>query len=440
MIAARSFSIISGIIILLVSGLLSLVRIQPSEARLVAHSDFWDGSSDIHLRIPGTNYDANLTHHPAHDTQPTWSPDGKWIAFVSDRELTRKGGRAINELYIMRPNGTEVRKIGQSSPATGTRVISWSADSQWLYSRYITRGWWDTFVVHVPDGYSETLRHDTTFTLIAAWSPDENRLAYRTGMDDDLFIAIGQAVPSGASDVMDTEILLNSVDFIDYFVWSTDGQQIAYISHSRTGPLQYSLSLLTLGKGHAQLLYSSPHPFLDLLWAGESIVFLNSDGQSISLSTLQPDTLPHYGLSTTHTVSGQYSRIAWSPQQQSLAWVVFDNHQNTVYRLNLDGSSIQTLYQGTAPIQRVAWSSDGQWIFFGTGYREQTQLFQMRPDGTDLTYLTDTAFDWAIPVSPPINKSWQVCPLMAIGLTLGGLALLPQIRYFIRRTRQLGAR
>ncbi|MBI5928679.1 MAG: PD40 domain-containing protein [Chloroflexi bacterium] len=435
MILTRSFLIIGSIAILLTSGLLLWARAQPSEAHLVAHSDFWDGSSDIHLRIPSTHYDANLTHHPAHDTQPTWSPDGKWIAFVSDRETTRKGGHAINALYIMRPNGSDLHKVGLSSPATGTRVVSWSADSQWLYSRYVTRGWWDSYMVRVQDGYSETLWFDTTFTLYAAWSPEADRIAYRTGMDEDTVSSIGQASPSGAGGIVNTQILFNSEDVIDYLVWSADGRQIAFITHTRDANAQYALYVLAMGDNQARLLYASPRPFLDLTWTGSSISFLNTDNQAVSLYNIWPTSVtPNKPI---FSLAGQYGRIAWSASQQSLIFVNYDNHQNTVYRLKLDGSDVKFLYQSSTSIQRVNWSPDGKWVLIGMGYREQTQLYQMRPDGSEMTYLTDVAFDWDIPLSPAINKAWQGSLLAGIGVLMGSLAIVSQTGYRFSRARKL---
>jgi Tol biopolymer transport system component len=75
--------------------------------------------------IPIEGGDAvRITEGMAFDSQPAFSPDGKWIAFVSDRD----GGE---NLWICRPDGTEARQITKGkrnefvSPA-------WNPDSQYV--------------------------------------------------------------------------------------------------------------------------------------------------------------------------------------------------------------------------------------------------------------------------------------------------------------------
>jgi TolB protein len=40
------------------------------------------------------------------DYRPQWSPDGKWLAFTSNRD-------GNYEIYLMRPDGTELRNLTQ---------------------------------------------------------------------------------------------------------------------------------------------------------------------------------------------------------------------------------------------------------------------------------------------------------------------------------------
>jgi hypothetical protein len=51
----------------------------------------------------------------------------------------------------------------------------------------------------------------------------------------------------------------------------------------------------------------------------------------------------------------------------------------------------------------------------------------MHPDGSDLTYLTDTAFEWELPVSSPISLSLhaEITLLAGLLLTIIGIAPYP---------------
>ena len=45
-----------------------------------------------------------LTDDPGLDEYPTWSPDGQWIAFYSDRD-------GDLDIYIVRPDGSDLRQL-----------------------------------------------------------------------------------------------------------------------------------------------------------------------------------------------------------------------------------------------------------------------------------------------------------------------------------------
>ena len=80
------------------------------------------------IRIPGVLNDIyviditgenlrRLTDHPAQDLYPAWSPDGKWIAFWSNRD----GGNAV---YLMEADGTNSKRFANG------RSPEWSPDGQ----------------------------------------------------------------------------------------------------------------------------------------------------------------------------------------------------------------------------------------------------------------------------------------------------------------------
>ncbi|KAK4767366.1 hypothetical protein SAY86_015116 [Trapa natans] len=70
-----------------------------------------------------------LTDGPWSDTMCTWSPLGDWIAFASDRS---KPGSGSFELYLIRPNGTGLRKLVQSGSAGRANHPYFSPDGQSL--------------------------------------------------------------------------------------------------------------------------------------------------------------------------------------------------------------------------------------------------------------------------------------------------------------------
>jgi Tol biopolymer transport system component len=61
-----------------------------------------------------------LTRSKADDQMPTWSPDGRSIAFVSDRSDTK---RHDNEIWVVRADGSGLRRI--------THDAAWNLDPAW---------------------------------------------------------------------------------------------------------------------------------------------------------------------------------------------------------------------------------------------------------------------------------------------------------------------
>lgn len=82
------------------------------------------GLTDLYL-IPtdGAGAARQLTTSDASDTEPTWSPDGSLIAFVSKR-----GEDEAGQIYVISPNGGEARRI--TDVPTGASGPKWLGDSR----------------------------------------------------------------------------------------------------------------------------------------------------------------------------------------------------------------------------------------------------------------------------------------------------------------------
>ena len=83
-----------------------------------------------------------------HDSEPKWSPDGKWIAFLSERKASSgksddaddedKKNEGTSQLYLISPNGGEAFAITQGEE--DVHSFAWSANSQAIY--FATRQPW----------------------------------------------------------------------------------------------------------------------------------------------------------------------------------------------------------------------------------------------------------------------------------------------------------
>ena len=74
------------------------------DGRRMAYNSSRDGNSDIYVMNLKTKVSERLTNHPARDYSPAWSPDGRWIAFASERAGTF-------DIYKIKPSGANLQQL-----------------------------------------------------------------------------------------------------------------------------------------------------------------------------------------------------------------------------------------------------------------------------------------------------------------------------------------
>lgn len=67
-----------------------------------------------------------ITHGIAFDSQPAWSPDGAWLAYISDRS-------GAENVWISRPDGSDARPITDNDSVHEYVSPAWSPDGRTIY-------------------------------------------------------------------------------------------------------------------------------------------------------------------------------------------------------------------------------------------------------------------------------------------------------------------
>ena len=119
---------------------------------------------------PDGSEQVNLTQHPAGDLGAVWSPTGDQILFVSDRQGTR-----MRDLYLMDPDGSNVRRVFKRKITAWRGSATWSPDSKHFayVTRDRTRPKSDLYLGTFGEEDAELLSH----CVYPAWSPDGSEIA-----------------------------------------------------------------------------------------------------------------------------------------------------------------------------------------------------------------------------------------------------------------------
>jgi TolB protein len=116
-----------------------------------------------------------LTHNPARDLFPTWSPDGHTIAFVRES----KPGTFAGPIYIVRADGGGERKLTKTRGADC--CLAWSPDGKWI--AYVSDDL-EISLLRADGSTSKRLTRNSVGDCCPAWSPTGKRIAFasaRTG-------------------------------------------------------------------------------------------------------------------------------------------------------------------------------------------------------------------------------------------------------------------
>ncbi len=331
----------------------------------------------------------NLTADcPYVDTMPAFSPDGKLIAFRSERD-----GSGI---FVMGRTGESVRKLTPSTPESMTGEYgfnpSWSPDGKTIVfatSSDFTassRGgdFSELYVVDVETGKMRKIKEADA--VQPQWSPHGHRIAYWTAAGGPELREVWTMPAEGGPAVRVTDDERGGWNP----AWSPDGNHLFFLSKragsdnvwripidERSGEVLGEPEPVTSGEAPSRNFLSLSSGTGDAVYSVETI------HRNIERYEFDPVAEAVVGGPVSIT-TGSALRTQPSPSPDG-DWLKFEQ-EGHVYVSRIDGSQPVELTEGFI----AAWSPDSTRIAFSSQRSGSRDIWVIGRDGTGLQQLTDS--------------------------------------------------
>lgn len=382
----------------------------------------WDrgsgGDADLYLKQTGAETPLRLTDAVTDERHPTWSPDGRHIAF------TRTGGDS-HSIFIVPSIGGSEQKVADF----GTRSIqglTWSPDGTTLIvsAQQTPHGTFSLYRVSIDGGDRQRLTTPPAYyrgDVEPSFSPGGKRLAFVRSVSAELEDLYVLSLEAGSPQRLTSDSTsITGVDWtpegshlifasnrngssglwkIDasggmptWIATASEGSSFHTVSIARTAPLltyahrSFDTNIWRLGRSQPYTTYRAhPHLF-STRW--DSNPQIAPDGNRIAFASGRSGTHEIWladrdgsNLVQLTSFGGPFTGIPrWSPDGSHLSFVSRQHGHADVYLIDPEGGPPQRVTYLSSEESAPAWSRDGQWLYFASNRSGTWQIWKMHLD------------------------------------------------------------
>jgi dipeptidyl aminopeptidase/acylaminoacyl peptidase len=321
----------------------------------------------------------------SNDSQPRWSPDGKYIAFASSRS---------------------------------GKLTIWVYDTRTRSSRMIAE--WDRSN-HFLSKAGESL----------AWSPDSKQIAFvaaerpkeAPSTDPRVISRIQYKSRTGFSDNLRSHIFIASIDTAttrqltrgDYdehsISWSPRGDEIAFLSNRERDPdavFNYDIFAVAVDSGRERRLTATPGVEFAPVWSpdGNHIAYTATKRAMTTIDSIAEDTrvwvISRDG-GAGREVSAGFDRRAssaqWSADGTQVFFLAGDRGRTLIFSVARDGGKVSPLFERQCQVGSVSIAQSAKIAFTMSDETTPVEVYTLEPQG-ELKRLTSTntelAANWSL--------------------------------------------
>lgn len=285
------------------------------------------GVDEIYIVRPDGTGAMNLTKGMGPNSHPVWSPDSKHIAFVSRRDDN-------SEIYVIDVDGSHLLNL--TNNAAEDTALAWSPDGKQI-AFVSTREHGGIYLMDADGSNSRNLAQHAAEETELAWSPDGKQIAFVSQTDGEIDVV--------NADGSNVHALITIKGQLAYPAWSPDGRRLAYVAGNPENTA-WTLQIATIGKGSATYT-------VEMRW---------------SIAPDAPSWSPDGAYLTTDTVSGMQAQI----------WLI---NASSLYAMNLTPDDAQNI--------SPHWSPNGRQIVFTSTRTGIYDIYIMDRNGKHLFNVTE---------------------------------------------------